>query len=285
MNTLLAHRSDWSVACASQPEILRLDTRRPSAQVGTGWAFAVYCVQGSVRVRLGHAQPWLRAGETLLSSQDTPATIQLERGAQALLLRLDLEALSTGLAQIAPLHRFEPLWVTAVHHDAQALGAMLSVACGESMARTPCDNTLQRCLTETLQLDQRYAPLQGRCPGRTQAQRRAVLARFERTRLRFAWAESNLDADVDELARGTSYTRWHFIRTFAGIYGETPTEFLREVKLNWCANQLAVSDLSISEIADLAGYGSHASFARAFRSHYGHSASEWRFRRESRTAI
>ncbi|MCK7592804.1 helix-turn-helix transcriptional regulator [Pseudomarimonas salicorniae] len=281
MLSLTSRPLPWNGRFAGQPEIVRLDARRPSAQVGEGWAFALFCLHGSARVRLGHALPWVRPGECLLSSQDAPAVIQVDRGSQAVLLRLDQSTLAEGLAQIAPLHRFEPLWITAVHHDAEALGAHLAQACGDALARTPGEGVLQDCLREALLLDQRYTPLQARCPGRTGSQRRAVLARFERTRLRFAWSESLLDADVDDLARSTSYTRWHFIRTFSAIYGDTPAEFLRETRLNWCASQLATSDLSISEIACMAGYGSHASFARAFRSHYGRSASEWRFQREA----
>lgn len=254
-----------------------LDAQRPSAQIGEGWALLVYCQRGSLRLRLPHAQPLLMAGESALCSQDLPATVVLDRGSQALLLRVEQQALRAGLQRLDPTHRFEPMWITAVHHDSQALGDALASVPGESSARSLSDIALQRCLREALTLDARYAPLQRRCAGRTSAQRRAVLARFERTRLRFAWCDSLLDADVDDLARCTAYTRWHFIRSFTAIYGETPAEFLREVRLNWCAAKLAETDLAISEIACMAGYGSHASFARAFRSHYGRCASEWRF--------
>lgn len=258
-------------------ELLVLDAQRPTAQVGEGWAFIVHCQRGGLRLRLPHAQPLLAGGESLLCSQDLPATLILDRGSQALLLRIEQQALRAGLQRIDPTHRFDPMWITAVHHDSHALGDALASIPGEAAARSVADAALQRCLREALALDLRYAPLQRRCAGRTSAQRRAVLARFERTRLRYAWSEQLLDADVDDLASCTAYTRWHFIRSFTAIYGESPAEFLREVRLNWCAAKLAETDLAISEIACMAGYGSHASFARAFRSHYGRCASEWRF--------
>lgn len=276
--TTLSSRFDLH-RLAGGSEALVLDASRPSAQIGEGWAFIAFCQRGGLRLRLPHAQPLLAEGESLLSSQDVPATISAERGSRALLLRIHQDDLRAALRQVEPMHRFEPLWITAVHHDALALGDALASIPGEGMARSVSEAALLRCLREALDLDLRYAPLQQRCAGRTQAQRRAVLARFERTRLRYAWSEQLLDADVDDLANCTAYTRWHFIRSFTAIYGETPAEFLREVRLNWCAAKLAETDLAISEIACMAGYGSHASFARAFRSHYGRCASEWRFGR------
>lgn len=260
---------------AEGSELRVLDARSPTLRIADGSACVAYCREGRLRVTLAHAQPELQAGEALLAGPESAVGFSVLAGSSALVLRIDADLLRETLQRLDATRRFDPPWLTAVHHAARALGDALAAL--QDSGAQPAGRLA--AITEALQLDRRYDPLQARCPGRTAAQRRAVLARFERTRMRFAYSEEALDADVERMAACTSYTRWHFIRCFSAIYGESPAEYLREVRLQWCATQLERTDLAVSEIAWMAGYGSHASFARAFRSHYGRCASEWRYRR------
>lgn len=261
-------------------ELLELNVLRPHAQVGAGQSALLVCTHGQLQVSLGLGEPELAAGQALLCSADTPLRASAGRGSAGLLLTLGHDTLRQCLRAVDPLRRFDPLLITARHADgARLIDAMQPLAGRHGAVGRLSASDLQRVVLAAVELDRRFDALLARCPGRTAAHRRQVLARFERTRQRFAWSPQRLDADVETLASSTNYTRWHFVRCFTAIYGESPAEFMRELRLRWCAEQLTGSDLAISEIAWMAGYGSHASFARAFRSHYGRCASEWRSQR------
>jgi len=56
---------------------------------------------------------------------------------------------------------------------------------------------------------------------------------------------------------------------FRDAFGQTPHDYHREVRMAEAKHLLATSDLSISEIGRRVGYGSYASFARAYQDFFG----------------
>ena len=91
--------------------------------------------------------------------------------------------------------------------------------------------------------------------------------------------------DLGELARQAALSPLHFHRIFRGMLGETPLELQRRLRLERAAARLAESDASVTSIAFDAGYETHESFTRAFRSAYSVSPSEFRARaRQARSS-
>jgi AraC family transcriptional regulator len=86
--------------------------------------------------------------------------------------------------------------------------------------------------------------------------------------------------DLRALARGAALSSFHFHRVFRGAVGETPLELQRRLRMERAAWQLRYRDDAVTTIAFAAGYETHESFTRAFRSHYVCSPSEFR---QSRT--
>jgi len=86
--------------------------------------------------------------------------------------------------------------------------------------------------------------------------------------------------DLQELARRAALSQFHFHRVFRGMLGETPLELSRRLKLERAAHRLLHGDEPIIEVAFGAGYETHESFTRAFRSHFACSPSEFRAGRE-----
>ena len=112
---------------------------------------------------------------------------------------------------------------------------------------------------------------------------RSLLIREYERRLNLAldYIRHNLDADlsVSAVARAALFSPFHFHRLFTAMTGETLYEHVRRLRLEKAANSLLCSDnRSITDIALDCGFGSSATFARAFRGHFGVSASEWRMR-------
>lgn len=93
------------------------------------------------------------------------------------------------------------------------------------------------------------------------------------------YVQAHLDEDLtlEKLAAVAAFSPFHFHRVFAGIAGETLSDFIRRIRLERAASGLAIlRDTSVLEIALRCGFSSAATFARAFKSHFGMSATEWR---------
>lgn len=64
-------------------------------------------------------------------------------------------------------------------------------------------------------------------------------------------------------------------RKIMAILGVSTNEYIRRIRLNRAADMLVNSGLSITDIAFQTGFGSHSSFAKAFKKEYGMTATEY----------
>jgi AraC family transcriptional regulator len=79
------------------------------------------------------------------------------------------------------------------------------------------------------------------------------------------------------LARVAAFSPFHFHRLFHAITGETLFGFIHRQRVEKAAGALlSARDRSVLEIALDHGFSSAATFARAFRSRFGMSATQWR---------
>ena len=79
------------------------------------------------------------------------------------------------------------------------------------------------------------------------------------------------------LARVAAFSPFHFHRVFRAVTGETLFGFIQRLRLERSAGALlAAPDRSVLEVALDHGFSSAATFARAFKAHFGMSASLWR---------
>jgi AraC-like DNA-binding protein len=82
--------------------------------------------------------------------------------------------------------------------------------------------------------------------------------------------------DLDDLAREAGYSKYHFARTFAAAYGETPRAYLTRRRVERAKNLLRSANLSVTEICFLVGFGSLGSFSALFRRLVGQSPTAYR---------
>lgn len=90
--------------------------------------------------------------------------------------------------------------------------------------------------------------------------------------------EENIDDDklsVEQLAKHLFISRATLYNKVVDLTGETPVEFIRSVRLNKAAELLANSDLRMSEIAYTVGFLTPNYFARAFKTKFNMSPSEY----------
>lgn len=81
---------------------------------------------------------------------------------------------------------------------------------------------------------------------------------------------------VAALAQHVGMSRSTFAESFIRYAGATPMALVFQHRMELAAQYLKQRSLSIKEIASLSGYGSVASFTRAFSGHFGHSPALYR---------
>ncbi|HEX2980264.1 MAG TPA: GyrI-like domain-containing protein [Anaerolineaceae bacterium] len=94
-----------------------------------------------------------------------------------------------------------------------------------------------------------------------------------------AYINANLaeEINLEQVAREAAFSPFHFHRIFSALVGETPKTFINRVRLEKAANVLLKNRaLNVTEIALMCGFSSSATFARAFKQHFGIPASRYR---------
>ncbi len=93
------------------------------------------------------------------------------------------------------------------------------------------------------------------------------------------FVENNLDNaeyNVEALSADMALNRSHFYRRLRNISGQSPTEFIRTIRLRRAAQLLSESGMSISEITFLCGFNSPVFFRKYFKEAYGMTPSEYK---------
>ena len=90
--------------------------------------------------------------------------------------------------------------------------------------------------------------------------------------------------DIRRIAREAGYTRFHFSRSFAAAYGESPSAYLTRRRLERAKAFLREANLTVTEICLLVGFESVGSFGALFRRVVGASPTEYRDRERARAA-
>ena len=157
--------------------------------------------------------------------------------------------------------------------------ALLMRQLAEHLERSQADvaepRAAQACLGAVLAAQEEHAAAIARCHGRTHARRRDLYVRLARTRALLA-AEVADALDVGALASIARLSTSHYVRLFHRVFGEPPHRFRSRVRMEHAHALLRGSHLPIAEILWQTGYTSHSCFARAFRQHFGCSASDVR---------
>ena len=86
----------------------------------------------------------------------------------------------------------------------------------------------------------------------------------------------DVPGSLTELAAAVGVHPAHLARSFRREYGQTVGEYARSLRLEWAAEQLALDDASLAEIALRAGFADQSHFTRAFRRHAGVTPGRYR---------
>ncbi len=79
-----------------------------------------------------------------------------------------------------------------------------------------------------------------------------------------------------QLATLAGFSVPHFHRVFLAHVGESPTAYIRRLRLERAGRKLRMGASDIGDVALAAGYGSHNAFSKAFKQHFGLSPQAFR---------
>ncbi|MBQ9198518.1 MAG: helix-turn-helix domain-containing protein [Clostridia bacterium] len=97
---------------------------------------------------------------------------------------------------------------------------------------------------------------------------KSVLARINR--------QLGREIDVDEMARMSSLSKYHFIRVFQKSVGMTPRQYVIAVRMNHAKYLLTHTDLTVGTLAERVGYASESMFCATFKRTQGITPTEYR---------
>ena len=101
---------------------------------------------------------------------------------------------------------------------------------------------------------------------------------FERINGVKEYIGAHIDEPLDRarLAAVAGFSVPRFHRLFYVLVGENIGRYVRRARLIRAGRKLRMGAVDIAEVAQAAGYESHAAFARAFKQYYGLNPSEFR---------
>jgi len=84
--------------------------------------------------------------------------------------------------------------------------------------------------------------------------------------------------DLEALAGAAHVSKYHFARSFAETYGETPIRYLTRRRIERAQDLLRSANLTVTEICMIVGFSSLGSFSSRFRELVGETPSQYRDR-------
>lgn len=91
---------------------------------------------------------------------------------------------------------------------------------------------------------------------------------------------SNSEFSVEDLSHELGYSRGHFYQKILRLTGQTPIDFIRNIRMKRAADLLKRSQLNVSEVAYKVGYNNPKLFSRYFKTQYQMYPSEFRIKSE-----
>ena len=86
----------------------------------------------------------------------------------------------------------------------------------------------------------------------------------------------HIELSIDEVAKTAAMSRFHFIRQFKAVFGETPVQFRTRTRLDQAKNLLVQGEDSITDICMAVGFSSLGSFSSLFSRRFGRAPSLYR---------
>jgi len=86
---------------------------------------------------------------------------------------------------------------------------------------------------------------------------------------------TNSDLSVDLIAQEVGISRVHLHRKMKELTGQTPHDFIRNLRMKQAAHLLASGNMNVTEVVYACGFGNVPSFSTTFKKYYGMTPREY----------
>jgi AraC family transcriptional regulator len=255
----------------------RLGAISRSASIGIAETFAsVWLVlRGKAQLNCREGAFELQARDWIVLERDSRPT--LVAGRNALVLCMLLPSPGGSALECAQPALFPAKGRARCHERRRALRLWRQAGAFDLVPRMADEDAMFRLLNFLAALQEDLVPFVHRCPGRSLRRKRQVFARMQRARL-YLDANYSRNVRLSELAHMANFSTWYFTKTFHALYDEGPRDVTALLRVCQGAELLHKTAMSIGEVAAACGFENPCSFARAFRAHYGVTATDYRRR-------
>ncbi|GAB2961157.1 hypothetical protein GCM10027048_31510 [Hymenobacter coalescens] len=170
--------------------------------------------------------------------------------------------LDDPLRPVAPVHFFSQLYPKKSELNA-LVGQICQQAAEFNANHLLRDQLLLAVLAHLLGVHHRTRERANQLPALRQATRQELVRRL-------GWSVDYLhsyyarDLSIDELARVACLSKFHYLRLFRALHGQTPYAYLRQLRLRK-GQALLRGGLPVAAVAEAVGFESSSAFGRALR--------------------
>lgn len=233
----------------------------------------IYVPDHACKISLDHRRVDLTAGQFLLAMPGRQlSALPSADGLGLLFLQLDLPALSAWRQQdparregiFSGIHTRPDFCEQSFPACDSALGQALADAFHKQ------ESTLSPEEWATLLIQQQWEVHQQleRITSAKLSTRQELYRRICQSR-RYMLEHLHLGLDLDTLAQVACLSKYHFIRLFKEVYGQTPRQYLIARRLERASALLLSSNLSFHDICQEVGLKDSSSFGRLFKRSFG----------------
>jgi AraC-like DNA-binding protein len=175
---------------------------------------------------------------------------------------------------LLPLHFFER---TYPHDDlvSPALARLRALLQSQKPEQVWLEEQFHEAALRLLQMHQGVRREAGSLPAHRPATREELYRRLHLAR-DYAAASYAQPVSLDELARIACLSPNHFLRSFKGLFHQTPYQFLIDCRLERASWLLVKTSLPVTEICLSVGFQSLGSFSSLFRRSFGLAPQQYR---------
>ena len=94
--------------------------------------------------------------------------------------------------------------------------------------------------------------------------------------INYIYSNYNKDFSLEEIAASVNYSPYHFLRIFKKETGQTPFQYLLDVKINKAKEKLYDANRTISQVWYASGFNNRSHFSVIFKTKTGNSPSQFR---------
>lgn len=211
-------------------------------------------------------------GDVYASDSQRDLTVEIGQKASCIAVIAHQKVWSEVLDRVQGLCTRPFAVMPAVHRAPQCIRRQLFRFVRETIVRGGgCARNLSLLASSLYELQSGFDPLIQRCPGPSQAAKRTVFLRLQRSLNQVLFSGKQYPK-VSEMAHLSNYSIDQFIRVFSKVYGKTPYAHMASVLAARAKELLTSSDLAIGDVAAAVGIQSPATFKRIMKKNLGQSA-------------